>query len=50
MATHSSMLAWRIPRTEGPGRLHTVHEVQDWDATEQLTLSLCRIMRQMASI
>ena len=27
MATHSSMLAWRIPRTEEPGRLHTVHEV-----------------------
>ena len=21
MATHSSILAWRIPRTEGPGRL-----------------------------
>ena len=22
MATHSSVLAWRIPRTEEPGRLH----------------------------
>ena len=22
MATHSSILAWRIPRTEEPGRLH----------------------------
>jgi len=22
MATHSSILAWEIPRTEGPGRLH----------------------------
>ena len=21
MVTHSSILAWRIPRTEGPGRL-----------------------------
>ena len=21
MATHSSILAWKIPRTEGPGRL-----------------------------
>ena len=25
MATHSSILAWRIPWTEEPGRLHTVH-------------------------
>ena len=27
MATHSSFLAWKIPRTEDPGRLHTVHGV-----------------------
>ena len=26
MATHSSILVWRIPRTEEPGRA-TVHEV-----------------------
>ena len=25
MATHSSILAWRIPWTEEPGGLHTVH-------------------------
>ena len=25
--THSSILAWRIPWTEEPGELHTVHEV-----------------------
>ena len=25
MVTHSSILAWRIPWTEKPGRLHTVH-------------------------
>ena len=25
MATHSSILAWRIPQTEEPDRLHTVH-------------------------
>ena len=24
MATHSSILAWEIPWTEGPGGLHTV--------------------------
>ena len=28
MATHSSILAWRIPWTEEPGRLHTVHRSQ----------------------
>ena len=27
MATHSSILAWRIPQTEEPGGLHTVHGV-----------------------
>ena len=24
MATHSSILAWRIPKTEGPGRLQSM--------------------------
>ena len=27
MATHSSILAWRIPWTEKPGGLHTAHRV-----------------------
>ena len=27
MAIHSSTLAWKIPWTEGPDRLHTVHGV-----------------------
>ena len=27
MATHSSTLAWKIPWTEEPGRLHSVHGV-----------------------
>ena len=27
MATHSSILAWRIPWTEEPGGLYTVHGV-----------------------
>ena len=26
MATHSSVLAWRIPWTEEPGGLHAVHK------------------------
>ena len=32
MATHSSTIAWKIPWTEEPGGLHTVHGV----TTEQL--------------
>ena len=33
MATHSSILTWRIPWTEEPGRGH-----KQLDTTEQLTL------------
>ena len=41
MATHSSILAWRIPRTEEPGRA-TVHEVaKSWT---QLLLSLLALL------
>ena len=35
MATHSSILAWRIPWTEEPGRLQTM-VLQDLDMIEQL--------------
>ena len=31
MATHSSILAWRIPWTEEPDRLHKVHGVPKSD-------------------
>ena len=32
MATHSSILAWKIPWIEEPGRLHTVHGVtKSWE-------------------
>ena len=35
IATHSSILIWRIPRTEKSGRLHTVHRVtKSRDMTE----------------
>ena len=37
MATHSSILAWRIPWIEKIGRLHTVHRVMESDMTEQLS-------------
>ena len=36
MATHSSILAWRIPRTEEPGGLQSMG-VTESDTTEQLT-------------
>ena len=36
MATHSSILAWRIPMDKGAWRA-TVLRVTEWDTTEQLT-------------
>ena len=33
MATYSSILAWKIPRTEEPGRLQSI-ESQESDGTE----------------
>ena len=47
MATHSSILAWRIPWTEEPGRLLSMGS-QESDMTEQLLLhftSLCGKVR-----
>ena len=38
MATHSTILAWKIPWTEEPGRLQSVSRKES-DTTEQLTLS-----------
>ena len=37
MATHSNILAWRIPKTEEPVRLQAMKES---DMTEGLSLSL----------
>ena len=34
MATYSSILAWRIPRTEEPGRLHSPWGHKELDTTE----------------
>ena len=34
MATHSSILAWRIPWTEDPGRLQSMHGVTESNMTE----------------
>ena len=30
MATHSSILAWRIPRTEKPGKLQSMELQKSW--------------------
>ena len=40
MATHSSILAWRIPWTEEPGGLYSPCGRKELDTTEQITLSL----------
>ena len=40
MATHSSILAWRIPWTEEPDGLQSMGSQKESDTTEQLTLSL----------
>ena len=39
MATHSSILAWRIPWTEERGRLQSMGSKES-DTTERLTFSL----------
>ena len=36
-ATHSHILAWRIPRTEEPGRLQSMG-LQESDTTERLSM------------
>ena len=39
MATHSTILAWRIPWTEKPGGLKSMGGHKELDMTEQLTFS-----------
>ena len=39
MATHSSILAWRIPQTEEPGELHTVQSAGSQSQTRLKRLS-----------
>ena len=40
MATHSSILAWRIPWTEKPGGLQSMGGLKESDTTDRLILSL----------
>ena len=48
MATHSGILAWKIPWTEKPGRLHVVtksrRRLGDFTSTFQLTMPLGLLM------
>ena len=40
MAPHSSTLAWKIPWTKGPGRLHAVHEIaKSWTRLSDFTFT-----------
>ena len=39
MATHSSILSWKIPWTEEPGGLQSVGSVES-DTTEQLSMHI----------
>ena len=49
MVTHSSMLAWKIPRTEEPGRLQSMgHKEQD--TTERLHFRVHLVCSQEPSI
>ena len=43
MATHSSILAWRIPWTEEPGGLHSPWGCKESDLTERLHFSLYKL-------
>ena len=54
METHSSVLAWRIPWTEEPGRLHSAWGRKELDMTERLSiayhsniLSILNIVREI---
>ena len=39
MATHSSVLGWKIPWTKEPGRLYSPWGRKELDTTEQLTFT-----------
>ena len=44
MATHSSILGWRIPWTEEPGGLQSIGFCKESDTAERLTVSLFRVV------
>ena len=42
MATHSSILAWRIPQAEEPGGLHSSWDLRASDTAEQLSTTVVK--------
>ena len=51
MATHSNILAWKIPWTEEVGRLHTVHRVaKESDTTEHAHMAKYKILLGLSII
>ena len=49
MAPHSSSLAWKIPWTEEPGRLQSVHGVSRSWMTERLPFHFPTLEKEMAA-
>ena len=44
MATHSTVLAWRMPGSEESDGLHTVHEVSKcWTQVKRLSMLACTL-------
>ena len=39
MATYSSILAWKIPRTDNPGRLPVRGVIKELNTTDQLNIT-----------
>ena len=50
MATHSSILAWRLPWTDEPGGLQSMGSVKELDITEQLTFYLDTILQNAKQV
>ena len=54
MATHSNILAWRIPWTEEPGRLHSIasqrvrHNWSDWAPTHPYFSQHTSVLRRLS--
>ena len=51
MATHSSTLAWKVPWTEEPGRLHTVHRAaKSWTRLSDFTFTFKFLLKKNKSV
>ena len=50
VATHSSILAWKIPWTEEPGRLYSPWGRKELDMTERLHFHFLPFLKQKFSL